>query len=111
MTIEIKETGVRLSPLFREFLRSRLLLLSRFVKRYEASGEIHLFVEIAKTTRHHRKGSIFYAEATAQLPKKLVRADATDVDFRTSIDALRDILKREFVQYKETHSWKPQGKK
>ena len=111
MTIEIKETGVRLSPLFREFLRSRLLLLSRFVKHYESSGEIHLFIEIAKTTKHHRKGNIFYAEATVQLSKKLVRAEASDMDFRTAIDALKDILKREFVQYKETHGWKPQGEK
>ncbi len=111
MTIEIKETGVRVSPALCEFLRSRLLPLSRFVKRFEASGEIRLFVEIARTSKHHRKGNIFYAEATAQLQKELVRADATNVDFRTAIDTLKDILKREFVRYKEINGWKPKGKK
>lgn len=111
MIIEIKETGVRLSPELRAVLSQKLLPMGRFIKHYEDLREIHLFVEIAKTTKHHRKGSIFYAEATAQLQKKLVRADATDVNFRTAIDTLKNILKREFVHYKETHGWKPQGKK
>ncbi|MDO8470765.1 MAG: HPF/RaiA family ribosome-associated protein [bacterium] len=106
MILEIKQTGVRLSPSLSALLQSRLLPLSRFVKRYEKQGELKVFIEIAKTTKHHQKGNIFYVEATVQLPKKLVRADATDASFRTAIDTVRDILKREFVQYKETHDWK-----
>lgn len=108
MIIDVKGTDLDLTPSIKTYIEMRLEPVSHFLKRYEeeAKSEIHAFVEIARTTNHHKKGEVFYAEVTLELPKSVVRAEATDRDIRVAIDTVKDILKREIVKYKEKHSWK-----
>ena len=103
MRIELKETSLDLIPLTKEYIHKKLQPLGRFVKRYEQHAEVRMFVEIAKTTKHHQKGNVFYAEITMELPKSIIRAEATNVDVRTALDQVRDIVKRECQQYKEKY--------
>lgn len=106
MTLEIKETRVKLTPILLNYVEKRFASLGHFVKRYEKKGELKAFIEVAKTTAHHNKGNLFYVEAMVQLPKALVRAEATNEDFGSAVDGAKDILKTELVKYKETHDWK-----
>lgn len=106
MQIDIKGTELDLTPSLKEHIERKLSPLSKFLKRYEEKAEIRMFVEIARTTRHHNKGDVFYAEATLELPKKILRAEATHNDARGAIDLLKDVLKREMEKYKEKNSWK-----
>lgn len=101
MIIDIKGTALDLTPSIKEYIGKKLLPLARFVKRYEKAGEVHLFIEIARTTRHHNKGNVFYAEITMGLPKIVLRAEANNVDIRAAIDNVKDIFKREIGKYKE----------
>ena len=107
MRIELKETNLRLIPVTKEYITKKLQSLQRFVKRYEEKGEIHMFVEIAKTTKHHQKGNVFYAEITMELPKKIIRAEATNSDVRTALDEIKDLVKNECRQYKEKYIMEP----
>lgn len=106
MHINIKGTELDVTPALSEYIAKRLEPLARFVKRYEEKKEIQMFVEVARTTKHHKKGNVFYAEVTLELPGKMLRAEATDSDARAAIDLAKDIVKREMEEYKETHSWK-----
>src|SRR3989338_5456380 len=107
MIIKLKETNLTLIPITKDYVEKKLQPLGRFVKRYEEKGEIHMFVEIAKTTKHHQKGNVFYAEITMELPKKIIRAEATNSDVRTALDEIKDLVKNECRQYKEKYIMEP----
>jgi ribosomal subunit interface protein len=70
------------------------------LSRYEEQGETTLFVEIARTTHHHRHGQVYAAQLTVQIPKKLVRAEETHEDIRVAIDKARDTMKKELARIK-----------
>ena len=94
MIIKLKETNLTLIPVTKDYVEKKLQPLGRFVKRYEEKGEIHMFVEIAKTTKHHQKGNIFYAEVTMELPKSIIRVEATNIDVRAALNEVTDPLKK-----------------
>lgn len=56
-------------------------------------------LEIARTTRHHRKGKIYRAEVNLSLPRKLLRAEVEDEDARAAIDLLSEEIEREIKTY------------
>jgi len=70
-------------------------------RRIEAKNEIEVFVEIARTTRHHKTGDVFCAEASFSIGKKLLRAEDIDWDIRVAIDKVKDKLKQEINKYKD----------
>ena len=111
MQIDLKKTELELMPEVRQYIEQKLEPLAKFITRYEEKGETHLFVEIARTTKHHQKGPIFYAEATMELPKAVLRAETNGYDVRAAIDQLKDILKREMDTYKEKHELAPRRQK
>ncbi len=100
MQINIKGTGLDLTPAIEEHIERKFGSLDKFLKRFETQGEVRMEVEIARTTRHHRKGDVFYAEVNLHLPKKIIRAEHSDSDIRTAIDAVKDKLKLEIQKYK-----------
>jgi putative sigma-54 modulation protein len=123
MKIDIKATNLELTPAIREYIEIKIGSLSHFLKRFEtpkespegeqvpygagklptgrAKNEIEVFVEIARTTRHHRSGNVFYAEASFSIGKKLLRAEHSDWDIRVAIDEVKDRLQQEIKKYKE----------
>ena len=83
------------------FIEEKIGALEKFVKRWEEQGEIEATVEVARTTKHHNKGDIFYAEVNIELPGKLLRAEHEDQDLRLAIDKVKDKIKREITRFKE----------
>lgn len=69
-------------------------LVNKAKPTYEA------FVEIERTTKHHRKGKIFRAECQIKLPGKIIRAESTKRDIRLAVDEIKDELQRELKKYK-----------
>ncbi|MDO8654980.1 MAG: ribosome-associated translation inhibitor RaiA [bacterium] len=101
MRIEIKGATI-LTPALKEYIVKKFQQISRFVKRNEEQeGEKVLFVEVAKTTKHHKKGPIFYAEATLRLAKNVLRAESVGSDMQSALDQLKDVFKREVLRHKE----------
>jgi len=101
MQINIKATNLDLTPAIREYIETKIGSLKRFLKRFEDKSEVEVFVEIARTTKHHHKGNVFYAEATFSIGKKVFRAEHSDWDIRIAIDRVRDKLQEEINEYKE----------
>ena len=100
MKLDIKATNLDLTPAIREYVEIKIGSLGRFLKRFELENEIKVFVEIARTTRHHRSGNVFCAEASFSIGKKLLRAEYSDWDIRLAINKVKDKLQREIKKYK-----------
>jgi len=101
MQIDIKAINLELTPIIREYIETKIGSLSRFLKRFEEEREIRVFVEIARTTRHHKSGDVFCAEASFMIGKKLLLAEHTDWDIRIAIDKVKDKLQQEIKKHKE----------
>lgn len=101
MQIHIKATRLELTPIIERYIERRIGGLQRFVKRFEKERQVHIFFEIARTTRHHKSGDVFYAEATVDLPGKTIRAERRDTDIRAAVDNIKNLLKRDILEYKE----------
>lgn len=100
MKIIIKATKLDLEPTIREYIETKIGSLSHFIKRFEEKSDIKTEVEIARTTKHHRHGNVFYAEVNLHLPKKNIRAEHSDWDIRVAIDKVKDKLQQEIEKYK-----------
>lgn len=100
MKIQIKATEFRLTPSLKTYITEKLEPLIRFVGRYDKEGGVDMRVEVGRTTRHHKHGEIFRAEANLTLPGKMIRAVHEDVDVRTAIDKMKLKLRQEIEKFK-----------
>lgn len=111
MKVNLLATRLDLTPSIKRFVGDKFGTLERLVKAYESEGEKTVFVEIARATKHHKRGDVFYAEATLGLPGKTLRAEFFDVDIRVAVDAARDALREEIKAYKGKIEERSQRKK
>jgi ribosomal subunit interface protein len=100
MRIEISCTKLEAAPDIKEYAKKRIAALSRLLLRFEEEKEVVVFVELARTTRHHRKGNVFYAEGSIDVPGKSMRATFTGPDIHVAIDKVEEKLKKELRRYK-----------
>jgi len=109
MKIDIKYTQFQPADDIEEYARKRMGSLERFLESFEKNNEVTVFLEIARATRHHRKGDVFYAEAMFETVPggKQLRAEFTGPDIRFALDQVKEKLKKEIRRYKdklvETH--------
>lgn len=103
MKIIIKATNLELTPAINEYIEEKIGSLDKFLnKKFEKESEVKIEVEIAKTTKHHKSGYIYYAEANMHLPGKILRAEHSDWDVRVAIDNVKNKLQQEVKKYKGT---------
>jgi ribosomal subunit interface protein len=100
MKIIIKSTKLDLMPTIEDYAKKKLETLQRFLKKFEKESELEMFVEISKTTRHHHKGDIFYAELNLSLPHQMIRIEEYNSDIYAAIDVLKDRTKAEISKLK-----------
>ncbi len=103
MRIQIKTKDLDLTPPLKDFIEEKIGSLEKFIKKYDPNDAVLADVEVSRTTRHHQKGNVFYAEVNLHLPNKLLRAEDEDFDARVAVNRAKDKLKREIEKYKETH--------
>ena len=99
MKINIKKT-TDLTPSLQTYIEEKLLPLGKFVKQFDETGEAQIWLEISRTTKHHKKGDVFMAAADLRLPRKILRGEATAEDIRVAIDGARNKLHMEIKKYK-----------
>ena len=100
MNIQIKTKNLELTPALTEWIHEKIGGLEKFVERLEKEGEILCEVEVARTTKHHNKGDVYYAEVNLHLPSRKLRAEDHDFDVRVAVDKVRDRLHRDLMKYK-----------
>ena len=102
MKIIIKITNLELTPAINKYIEEKIGSLDKFLsKKFEKDGEIKIDIEIARTTKHHKSGNVFYAEATMRLGSKVLRAENSGPDLRASVDIIKDTLRQSIQKHKE----------
>jgi len=100
MKLDIVGKNLDLTPSLKIYIESKLLPLAKFLKRFEGEGEVLVRLELARITRHHKRGDVFWAAADLKLPGKILRAEAESGDIRAAIDGVKDELRSEIEKYK-----------
>lgn len=101
MTIEILASKMELSPAIKSYIEAKVGSLGKFTSRFERGNEARVSVEVARTTKRHRHGEVFYAEATMSLLGVSLRAECTDADLYAAIDGMKDVLKRDIEKFRD----------
>lgn len=102
MRVVLKQKNLALTPAIREYVEKKLVSpMRRAVGSTAADELVILEIEIARTTTHHRKGLVYYAEANISWGKTLIRVEAEDQDIYAAIDALKDELEERMKSLKE----------
>jgi len=99
MQIIIKATHFDLTSDLQAFIDQKFQSLEKFIQRFDR-GSVELRLEIGKPSEHHKAGKVFYAEATLDLPGKVLRASELDYDVLLAIEKVRQELKRQIEKYK-----------
>lgn len=105
MQINIKATDLELTPALKEFIDDKVGDLERLVQNMGSepseagqASPVEVFVEVARTTNHHKKGDVFSSEIQVRLPGAegvVVRAEEWDIHraINKSRDEMKDRLK------------------
>lgn len=99
MQISLKGTNIQILESTAEYLDNKLVkTVEKFIGR---DGEaISLKIEVERTTKHHRKGKIFRAEANLSLGKKTLYSEAFGETLNEAIDLLEEELESEIKHFK-----------
>ncbi len=98
MKILFKQTNLTLDSAVSRELKHKLSKLNVWLRKLGTA--VKLEIEVALTSRHHRKGKIYHAEANLSLPKKTLRAEAEREDVVVAFDVMLKELEREIEKYK-----------
>jgi putative sigma-54 modulation protein len=100
MEINIKATNIELTPFIRDYINKRIGGLEKFIGSTDSS--VRLWVEVGKTTRHHRAGDVFRAEVQIRFPRyeKGIRAEVRHSDLYAAIDEAREQIKKDLNKIK-----------
>ncbi len=101
MQINIKATGVELTPALSSYVEDKLSLLDKLVENIDGAL---LDVEIGKITHHHKTGNWFFAEANLKFKGKLLRKVSEEADLYAAIDKMKDGLAEEIRKYHRKQS-------
>lgn len=99
MQIKIKTTNIELTDALSSYVDEKLQSIEKFTVPHKEEDPL-LYVEVGKTTNHHRSGDVFRAEVTMNLRGKQFRAVSEKDDLYAAIDDMRDELVRELTSHK-----------
>jgi len=106
MIIKIKATNIELTEELSQWVEEKVGDLKKPLGKFgedsfdKGKDKIEVWVEIGRTSRHHKKGDIYRAEIQLYLPKKHLRAVSKSIDLRAAVIEARDELDREIRKYK-----------
>lgn len=103
MQITVKHTALEENwPEINEYVEMRFRGLEKILKHWDGEGALELRIELARTTKHHSKGDVYYAEANLTLPGNVLRSEATLHDIRAAVDEAYDGLKLQVEKYRDS---------
>jgi len=101
MSINIKTKNLEITPSLKNYLDEKISSISQLVKKWEEKGAVKINFEVARITKHHHKGDVFYAEVNLFIEGTNIRAESLDDNIRKAIDLVKDKLKIEIKKYRE----------
>ncbi len=97
MNINIKGTNIELTDAITDFVNKHLASIGKFVKKGTMTG----YVEIGKTTNHHKQGEVFKAEFDIQINGERYFTMAETSDLYASIEEAKEEIVRKITHTKD----------
>jgi putative sigma-54 modulation protein len=97
MQINIKATGIELTPAISSYVEKKVSMLEKYL---EPNPDILAQVEVGKDTQHHRTGDVFRAEIHIVGAGHDVYAVELEPDLYGAIDKVKDRIARELTSHK-----------
>lgn len=99
MKYNVKATDFPITPAISEYLDKKISHLDKFVNP-NLEDSIMCYVEIGKTTGHHKTGDLFKAEFTVHIGGKVFRASTEKEDLYSAIDVAIEEMGEELKSFK-----------
>jgi len=105
MKIIIKTKNIENSESLNSYIEEKLSGLQKFISVLREEGDVgktlaEVFVEIEKTTKHHRKGEIFMVKAFINMPGRNIVTEVESDDLFKAVIEAKDNLQAEIRKYK-----------
>lgn len=101
MNINIRATGMELTPAIKQYAEEKFETLTRFFNNIQK-----IDIDVGLRSHHHQQGEIYYAEVNVHVPNKLVRVERNAEDLYKAMDKVKDHLKVELNDLQEKMSTK-----
>ena len=101
MKLTIRTKDIVLDSKLRQYVEEKFGSLDKY-----DSKMIDGFVELEKTTNHHKHGFVYRCVVDLRLPHRILRGEKDQMDVKAAIDETKDELKKQIITYKEEHDAK-----
>lgn len=97
MAINIKATNMELTPAIEDYVNSKLDRIDKFIKK----GEVGVYIEVGKTTNHHKRGDLYKAEFNIEIDGDKFFTESEKEDLYTAIDDAKEEIIRRIINKKD----------
>jgi putative sigma-54 modulation protein len=97
MKINIKATGIELTPAISEYVHKKVSSLEKYL---EKGSDVVAQVEVGKITQHHKSGEVFRAEVHLIGAGFDLYAASEQTDLYAAIDVVKDEISRNLTHQK-----------
>lgn len=98
MRINIKATGIELTPALTTYVNDKMEMLERLLTN---CGDVLVNIEVGKETNHHKTGNWFFAEINLNCPGRILRHVVEEADLYAAIDKAKDGMAEEIRAYEK----------
>lgn len=98
MNTNIKATNMELTGAINDYVNKRLSGIKKFVKDGE---EMITYIEVGKTTNHHKQGDVFRAEFNIEISGSKFYTFSEKEDLYTAIDDAKEEIVRQIASNKD----------
>jgi putative sigma-54 modulation protein len=100
MRHNIKTTDFSMTPAIKDYVEKRVDHLDKFVNPDQKELSM-CYIEIGKTTNHHKNGELFRAEFTIHIGGKSFRAESEEEDLYAALDKVAEEMTEELKSFKD----------
>lgn len=97
MNTNIKATNMELTSAINNYVVKRLSSLEKFVKE----GEMSAYIEVGKTTNHHKQGDVFKAEFNVEISGVKFYTISEKEDLYKAVDDAKEEIVRQIISRKD----------
>ena len=98
MNTNIKATNISLTTAIENYVGKKVAMLQKIIDQEDTSASI--YVEIGKTTEHHKSGDVFFAEFNLHIAGKNFYSRKEASDIYSAIDIVKDDLADSIISHK-----------
>jgi putative sigma-54 modulation protein len=96
MKINIKATGIELTPAIAEYVNKKVSSLEKYINNEDVVAQ----VEVGKSTKHHKSGEVFKAEVHIIGGGLDLYTVAEQADLYAAIDVVKDEIVAKLMHHK-----------